>query len=50
METYYEFIIGGLTVYSLMAAWQLHKINNETKRIQKRSSREKHPTALHNYE
>jgi len=46
MKTYYEFIIGGLAVYSLMAAWQIHKMNTRTKELQKRTSRQQHPTAL----
>jgi hypothetical protein len=51
MQPYYEFIIGGLAVYSLMAAWQLHKQNNATKQAQKQTSKQKHPThQTHNYD
>lgn len=43
METYYEFIIGALAMYSTMAAWQLYKVNSTGKKFRRRFEKTRQP-------
>lgn len=43
MEAYYEFIIGALTMYSAVAAWQLHKINSTGNKFRRRFEKTRKP-------